>query len=234
MKGIEKKEKEDLHDARECFFLARSAHMQGLYSKAQKWGMKSLEIREAQLGERNLQTLDCYYLIAKVHKRMGQMDLAIQYADKVYTNKLKQLGHWEKETIHAYNLLGNLFLRKKEFLTAAGFFQSALNVEEGNLLTAYNFQNIGYAFQKAGSPSEAQVYFLKALEIRTQKLGNDHPLTLNSMWGLAQVEKILGNLESFQRIKDQIKEIKLGKKFAAKLNKLEFFDTQAISSETIE
>lgn len=118
---------------------------------------------------------------------------------KVFVPWHKMLNSFiESETI-AYAEVKDNFLLKGDVFSRIGDHTEALNFYTLAETSGLKYHNLGRCCNYLGNYSEAESYYHKAIEIRMEKLGDDHPDLAASYSGLA---KVFETLEKYNLAKD--------------------------------
>ena len=123
---------------------------------------------------------NAYYNLAIILKKQNRLDKALRLSEKASNIYLFQYGKDNLETAKTYNLLGEIYLLKKNIGNAKKFIEAALNIRESligsnelsvDLADSYHNMAVISKFEK--NNDAANFYISRAIKIRSKILGND-------------------------------------------------------------
>lgn len=159
---------------------------------------KVLQKRKEVLGERHLETADAAAEFGNVLRRLGQPKAALplleQALDIYVSHKDTNMVGW------AYSAISNAYLELHDYDAAVLSAQRSLDnllksVGEQHFLSANALDLLGLAFMEKTNFVEARRHLERALAIRQQYYGPDHPETSTSY---NNVGKLLSSMGQYQ------------------------------------
>ena len=153
---------------------------QGSTKRSLSYLKKSLEIRQALLGEEHLDTAESYNEVGDEYRELGEHDNSLACIQKALEIRQPLLGEEALETAISYNSLGVIYGAKGEHKKSLIYLEKALEIRlrvEGTNAReiAQSYSNVAGSYQKLEDYEKALKYYEKALEIRQDLLGEEHP-----------------------------------------------------------
>jgi tetratricopeptide (TPR) repeat protein len=185
--------------------LGKLYHDQGRYSDAEPLYVRSLAIREKQLGEDHLDTAASINNLANLYKSTGRY----VEAEPLYIRSLaindKQLGAEHQETSTVLNNLALLYESMGRYIEAEPLYLRSLSVREKQLgdthqETSTVLNNLALLYDTMGRYEEAETLYLRSLAIREKQLGEDHPETATSLNNIAGLYDTMGRYEEAETL----------------------------------
>ena len=216
---------------------------QGRYAEAEPFYLRSLSIREKQLGENHPDVAQSLNNLALLYGYEGKYT----EAESLY---LRSLGIWEKQLedkhLDVAATLNNLALlytyqgKHEEaeplYLRSLAIREKQLGVNHLDVATTLNNLALLYAYQ--GKYKEAEPLYLRSLSIWKKQLGENHPhvaYSLNNLGGLYRTQGKYEQAEPLYLRSLAIREKQLGENHsdvATSLNNLaELYRTQGRYTE---
>jgi tetratricopeptide (TPR) repeat protein len=165
-------------------------HYQGKYSEAEPLVLRSLEIRERELGVEHPHVAQSLNNLAEFYRLRGKYN----EAESLYLRSFKiiesQLGEEHPHVATSLNNLAELYRAQGKYKEAAPLFLQSLEIRERQLGLAHphvatSLNNLAGLYQSQGKYSEAESLHRRSLEIRERQLGAEHPDVANSLLNLA-------------------------------------------------
>ena len=82
------------------------------------------------IGEHNKETLDVLVNLANMHVINKNYDKAFNMLKHALDIQLDLFGENSRDTIHTMDSLGNLFLDKKDYVEAKGYYEKSFKLKE--------------------------------------------------------------------------------------------------------
>jgi tetratricopeptide (TPR) repeat protein len=170
--------------------LASLYRAQGRYSDAEPLYVRSLQIKETQLGAEHPDTASSLNNLAALYQSQGRYS----EAEPLYVRSLQisetQLGAEHPNTATSLNNLALLYESQGRYSEAEPLYVRSLQIRETQLGadhpdTASSLNNLAALYESQGRYSEAEPLYLRSLQISETQLGADHPSTAISLWNLA-------------------------------------------------
>jgi CHAT domain-containing protein/Flp pilus assembly protein TadD len=191
----------------------------GRYEEAEPLYLRSLAIREQQLGENHplvAQSLNNLALLYQAQGRYGEAEPLLQRLPSILE---QQLGENHPDVALSVNNLANLYHNQGRYGEAEPLYLRALSILEQELgenhpLVASSLNNLASLYQAQGRYGEAEPLYLRALSILEQDLGENHPRFAQSLSNLAllyQDQGRYGDAELLFRRSMAIQEQQFGK-----------------------
>ena len=167
-----------------CFrLLGRNLRKLGRYEKAQFYLKKALEMGLAKLGENNIEIVNIYYEIGRLHYRISEFNLAESFLDKALkaARRMTKTGSNEKnQRIFAiiYNGLGSLYFRQGFNGKARKYYRKSLDVylnlgPKYESIVAGRYNNLGIVANSRGDYDQALEYYRKSLDTKLKLAGRN-------------------------------------------------------------
>ncbi|MBV6647194.1 MAG: tetratricopeptide repeat protein, partial [Cyclobacteriaceae bacterium] len=126
---------------------------------------------------------------------------AQQLSEIALSIRQKVLGHEHPAVAISYNLLGYIHRHQALYQDAMQDYLQAKEVWDRNpetthIETSKTYFGLGWVQLALGKPQKAVEYNLKALELRLQLLGDQHPIVAGSYWLLATCYNRLGRYQT--------------------------------------
>ncbi|MBD2255722.1 tetratricopeptide repeat protein, partial [Nostoc parmelioides] len=192
---------------------ARFYDSQGLYTEAEPWYKRCLEITKQRLGEEHPNVATSLTSLATLYKDQGVYHEAELSYKKALELQRKLLGEEHPNVANSLNGLAELYREQKLYDKAEPLYQKALEIlhkmpGEEHLKVANVLNNLALLYRFQGKYQEAEPLFLKVLELDQRFLEEEH---LN-------VAKTLNNLGLLYRSQGKYSEAEARYKQALKLN----------------
>jgi tetratricopeptide (TPR) repeat protein len=220
-----------------CTGLARFYESLSQWSDAERCCRRSLEISEAELGDRHPLTANSLNNLGSLYESMGRYG----EAEPLYRRSLEiyeaELGDRHPLTANSLNNLALLYSSMGRYGEAEPLYRRSLEIKEAELGdrhpdTAQSLNNLAALYDSMGRYGEAEPLYRRSLEIREAELGDRHPYTassLNNLAGLYDSMGRYGEAEPLYRRSLEIWEAELGDRHpdtATSLNNLALFYSQ--------
>ncbi len=179
-----------------------SAYIQmGNHEKALESEMKALELRKSKLQEGDTRLINCYRSIAMIHRRLGNLDLALKYNEIV----IKGLEKIHEDDLNhpdfpiAYSLFSFVLRDLGRMEEAIEYQEKAVKVREfingEDPKLAINYNNLGMFHLQNNNLEEALRWEEKAIEIDLKNRGVYHPDVATDFFNYAKILYAEGNIE---------------------------------------
>ncbi|OAD19877.1 TPR repeat-containing protein [Candidatus Thiomargarita nelsonii] len=194
-------------------------YQKGLYQKAFNSSKKSVKIKKAILGQKNLGTIIGQNNMAELQKKLGPFSEALALLEENYALSQKYFGKQHQNTIQTLNDLAIIYQnqgRLEEALTLSQqSHQSIKNILGSNHPDVLqSLQTIASIYRDLSQFSEALYFSKQNLEKRKKVLGAENTNTLDGLENLAILYMSLGKLSEALRLSEQVyfsREKQLGK-----------------------
>jgi len=185
-------ENEPLVEAAVRMTLGNTYRALGQYEPAELHLKRAIELRRAELGEDDLETLQSQPVLAVVYLKQGRYGDAEPLMVAVVEAWRRMLGAEHGDTLAAMNNLAQLYRRQGRFDEAEPLMVEVLEGQrrargEEDRRTLGFLNNLGILYFQQGRYDQAEPLLGEALEARRRVLGVDHPHTLASMSSLAML-----------------------------------------------
>jgi tetratricopeptide (TPR) repeat protein len=169
----------------------------GRYAEAEPLYLRSLTIREEQLGANHPDTANSLNNLALLYKSMGRYAEAEPLYLRSLTIREKQLGANNPDIAQSLNNLALLYESMGRYAAAAPLYLRSLAICEEQLGanhpdTATSLNNLASLYKSMGRYAEAEPLQVRSLAIKEEQLGANHPHTANSLNNLALLYKSMG------------------------------------------
>jgi tetratricopeptide (TPR) repeat protein len=163
---------------------------QGCYSEAESLYLRSLEIKERQLGADHPDVATSLNNLAALYQSQGRYS----EAESLYVRSLeireRQLGADHPNVAASLNNLAALYRLQGRYSEAEPLYVRSLEIWERQLgadhpSVATSLNNLALLYASQGRYSEAEPLCVRSLEIREHQLGTDHPDVATSLNNLA-------------------------------------------------
>ncbi|MDM0037046.1 tetratricopeptide repeat protein [Variovorax sp. J22P271] len=154
---------------------------QGQFAEAVQALQRACEIRQSAQGEDSVDTAAALHGLGSVLRRSGNLDEADALLSRARAIRLTKLGPQHRDSAETLLELGWLAFARRDDEQADECFQQALSIlaslpaTEGARASA--LQGLGAAAARLGKPQRAEEYLRTALDLRIEKLGEQHPRT---------------------------------------------------------
>ena len=185
------------------------AYQKGDYARAVQSSQKSVRIKKAILGQRNLGTIIGQNNLAELKKQLGRPAEALALLKQNYALSQKYFGNAHQNTAQTLNDLAMIYQNQGRLEEALALSQQShesikkiLGTEHPE--TLQSLQTISSIYQDFSQFSEAMYYSQKNLEIRERVLGKENVNTLDGQENLARLYMSLGNFSAALDIAEQV------------------------------
>jgi len=194
-------------------------YQKGLYQKAFNSSKKSVKIKKAILGQKNLSTIIGQNNMAELHKQLGHFSEALALLEENYALSQKYFGKQHQNTIQTLNDLAIIYQnqgRLEEALTLSQQSHQSIKKILGSNHpdVLQSLQTIASIYRDLSQFSEALYFSKQNLEKRKKVLGAENTNTLDGLENLAILYMSLGKLSEALRLSEQVyfsREKQLGK-----------------------
>jgi tetratricopeptide (TPR) repeat protein len=162
----------------------------GRYAESEPLYVRSLAIREQELGANHPNTAISLSNLAALYRSTGRY----AEAEPLYVRSLaiseKELGANHPDTATSLNNLAALYKSTGRYAEAEPLFVRSLAISEeqsgaNHPDTATSLSNLAALYRSTGRYSEAEPLYVRSLAIREKELGANHPDTATSLNNLA-------------------------------------------------
>ena len=155
----------------------------GYYEDAYDYIMKSIQIREAVLGENDYNTAVSYSNLAGWFYEQGDYANATLYGEKALSAIIVSLGKENPNTLSVMDNVAVFYREKGEFETALSMHTEVLEIRkkllgETHYETAKSYNYLGMLYDTLGDFKNSLIYFAKAVDIYETLFGSMHEQTL--------------------------------------------------------
>jgi non-specific serine/threonine protein kinase/serine/threonine-protein kinase len=177
----------------------------GLLEQAERYVTRAVEIREAESGPEDLQTLWARLTLAVVLERQGRLAESEALSRDVLGVAQRTVGEEHDLTLQSKNRLAVASDRLNKFDEAQALYQSVYDVWRRKLgdddpRTIWLLHNLGTVRRLAGRPFEGEPMLVEAVAAFERTLGPDHHDTLWAKASLALTYHAEGRLEDAERL----------------------------------
>jgi tetratricopeptide (TPR) repeat protein len=163
---------------------------QGRFSEAEPLYVRSLELRERQLGADHPDVATSLNNLAELYRTQDRYS----EAEQLYVRSLeileRHLGTGHPDVATCLNNLAVLYKSQGRYSEAEQLYVRSLEILERQLgadhpYVASSFNNLAELYQSQGHFSEAEKLYARSLEIKKRQLGSNHPDVATSLNNLA-------------------------------------------------
>ncbi len=152
---------------------------QKYFDPASNYHHKALSVFN-QLPDNEEDILQTYICFARLYQAQGNLDAALEYAQKGLVMQLSLYGAIHPNTAANYNRIGGYLSEQGNNNEALDYLEQALNIrlavyDEFNLDTATTYANMGTVYQNMSAYADALNSFQQSLSIRLRLLNDIHP-----------------------------------------------------------
>jgi tetratricopeptide (TPR) repeat protein len=178
-------------------WLAELYRKQGRYSDAEPLLVRSLSIREQQLGANHPDTAGSLNDLAGLYYFQGRYSEAEPLHVRSLSIREQQLGADHPNVATSLNNLAELYRLQGRYSEAEPLYERSLAISEQQLgadhpAVATSLNNLANLYYFQGRYSEAEPLYGRSLSIREQQLGADHPNVATSLNDLAELYQSQG------------------------------------------
>jgi CHAT domain-containing protein/Tfp pilus assembly protein PilF len=168
----------------------------GQRAKAEALAQRALEVSEKALGPDHPQVALCLITLATLRENAQDVDRAEELLRRALAIVDKTQGATLQMAV-VLNNLGTQLIARQQFEQADELLRRSLQIqedfgEEGAAL-ASTLQNLGITARERRDYAKAEEHYLRALGLRRQSLGPDHPDIAMSLNSLATLYRATGN-----------------------------------------
>jgi tetratricopeptide (TPR) repeat protein len=203
----------------------------GLYTLAETFLSRSLEIWKRQLGEDHLNVAISLNNLAGLYESQGRYGEAEPMYVRALEIRERQLGENHPDVAQSLNNLAGLYRTQGRYSEAEPMHVRSLEIRERQLGedhpdVAQSLNNLALLYQSQGRYSEAEPMYVRSLEIWKRQLGEDHlnvAISLNNLAGSYESQGRYSEAEPIYVQALEIRERQLGEDHpdvAASLNNL--------------
>ena len=228
---LEEKLQSDIALATSLNNLAFLHQSQGRYTEAEPFFLRSLSIREKQLGADHPDFAQSLNNLGSLYRKQGRYTEAEPFFLRSLAIWEKQLGENHPAVATSLNNLASLYESQGKYKEAESLYLRSLSIGEKQLREnhpdfASSLNNLASLYESQGKYEEAEPLYLRSLAITEKQLGENHPdvaSSLNNLAYLYQSQRKYKDAEPLYKRSLSIMEKQLGTDhpdFAASLNNL--------------
>jgi CHAT domain-containing protein/Tfp pilus assembly protein PilF len=169
----------------------------GQRAKAEALAQRSLEVTEKALGPEHPQVALCLVTLANLREDVQDLDRGGELLRRALAIIDKAQGAGRQMGV-ILNNLGSQLIARQQFEQADELLQRSLRIQEdygeqgANL--AITLQNLGITARQRRDFAKAEAHYLRALALRRQSLGPEHPDIALNLNNLATLYRSTGDL----------------------------------------
>ncbi len=182
----------DLNVAGALERLAMSYFAQGKFAEATPVARRALLIYESKVGKNAREIVDPAKILGAIYLMQGDLDQAEPLLERAVRMSRKFFGKRHVETAKQLGNLGALYMARKKPAKARRHFEEALAIwgdKPDAVYGAMTMVNLGKIRADDGDLDGADALFRKALALREQAFGREHPQTKNIADSYAQFQQ---------------------------------------------
>ncbi|MBW4581677.1 MAG: tetratricopeptide repeat protein [Tildeniella nuda ZEHNDER 1965/U140] len=154
-------------------------HGQGRYVEAEPLYVRSLSIREQQLGNDHLDVATSLNGLATLYQAKGRYAEAEPLFARSLLIRQRQLGDDHPDVATSLNNLAHLYYFQGRYGEAEPLFMRSLEIQQrqlgdDHLDVAQNLNDLAVLYSSQGRYGEAEPLFMRSLEIQQRQLGDNH------------------------------------------------------------
>jgi len=166
-------------------------HHQKQYTEALGYYLKTAEMQE-QITGYDLELAQTYNNLGVLYRDLGDGAHAMEYAQKGYEIRIKQLGEEHPDIATSYNTIAAIHRLQGDNETALEYYKKALAIRERMLgkwhtETANSYNNLGFLSTATGDYDQAMEYYKKALAVIEKTLSPKHQTAGLLHYNIAEV-----------------------------------------------
>jgi tetratricopeptide (TPR) repeat protein len=174
---------------------------QGIYTQAEPWHERCLEMCRQHLGEEHLEVARSMSNLANLYYSLGRYEQAKSLFMQALEIDKKVYGVEHQEVASLMSNLANLYYSLGRYEQAEPLFMQALEMRERLLggqhqEVASSMSNLALLYYSLGRYEQAKSLFMQALEIDKKVYGVEHPKVASLMSNLAN---LYCSLERYQQ-----------------------------------
>jgi tetratricopeptide (TPR) repeat protein len=169
----------------------------GRYTEAEPLFVRSLAIREEQLGANHPDTAGSLHNLAGLYYLIGRYVEAESLLVRSLAIREQELGANHPNTATSLNNLAGVYRSTGRYAEAEPLYLRSLAIKEQELganhpSTATSLNNLAALYKSTGRYAEAESLLVRSLAIREEQLGANHPDTATSLNNLAELYESTG------------------------------------------
>ncbi|MEM7762044.1 MAG: tetratricopeptide repeat protein, partial [Cyanobacteria bacterium P01_A01_bin.40] len=189
---------------------------QGIYSQAEQWYEKCLNVCRERLGEKHSQVATSLNNLAETYSYQKRYNEAKPLYEKALKLRKQLLSEQDPDIAESLNNLAGLHKSLKEYDQAQDLYQEALTISEKlSEKHPYKFpifNNVAAFYREIGKYTEAKTFYFNALELsETQEKPLNVATSYNNLAFLYKKEQNYKRAEDYYRKALKIRENKLHK-----------------------
>lgn len=196
----QKDNRDDIYTIRSSILLGDIFCAQGLYSRAEKLEMKTIQVAQNLLGWEHTLTLNIMGSLASTYYFQGRFNEAQNLGEQVLEKHERILEYKHPNTIKATYNLANIYQAQQRFKEAEDLLLRVLAINTTVLgqehpKTLPCIYTLAHIYGETNRFIEAEDLMIRTMQMIMKVLGQEHPITLLSMHRLAIIWKRLGRHE---------------------------------------
>lgn len=169
--------------------------VQGNLSEAVPLAQRALSIYESRVGMDAREIVNPAKILGAIYLMRGDLDKAEPLLNRAVKLSRKFFGKRHTETAKQLGNLGALFMAREKPAQAKRLFKQALSIwgeTPDPVYGAMTMVNLAKVYAHERDTERADILFRKALALREQAFGQDHPQTKNIADSYAEFQKKTG------------------------------------------
>lgn len=177
-----------------CHELGAIKKLQGDLDEAMSLYQRALAIKEKVYGKNSKDVAETQNNIGELFRAKGDLKNAMTYNQRALKIHERVFGANSPEVADSKNNIAGIYFQLKQYEKAEKLFMEVRGIHQANTQTpplaiAQNDNNLAAVAYMQGHYEDALRMFGQALDIYTQVLGPDHPLTRNARTNLQAVQR---------------------------------------------
>ncbi len=171
----------------------------GAYQEASSHLRKAVLIARQVFGENDESIAETLHELGGLLSHTGAYDEAEELLREALEQRRRILGPRHIAVAGTLHELAMVFTRRAEYVSAESFLRQSISICEeagdiGEEGLATNFGSLGSVLRIVGKVDESEKCYLRSLEIRQRRLGENHPLVGLALGGLSLVRSDRGDV----------------------------------------
>lgn len=193
--------------------LAETYFKKGEPQKAEDLYRRSLAIKEKACGPDSPETVPTLVGLACLCKDTGRLDDSENLAMCCISIYKKNSRTDSAPALNVINLLGEIYLKKKEYRKALGVYEKLLPARKKiyggeHLLVAEDMGKLATCYNESGDLYAAEKLMGQSQAILEKKLGPDNPDVAHILYSRAEVLRYMGKLKESKNLQERALAIK--------------------------
>ncbi len=167
--------------------------------------VRSLALRQEDLGEDHIDTLESLMLVGHLRVRQGHYAEAEPLLIRSLELHRRVLGEEDSATLSAMEVLGVLYRRLGRYDEAEPLYVEVMEARgrvlgEEHRYTIVSIRNLAIFYKVQGKLDRAEEYYSTALELGRRVMGDEHPDTLSALSSLAALYRSQRRLDEAESL----------------------------------